>query len=48
MYGALCPQINNSKLRILRQISKGKLKAVKKLDVGSKLFVHEMHLVCVH
>jgi hypothetical protein len=30
-YGALCPQINNSKLRILRKFSNGKLKAVKKL-----------------
>jgi hypothetical protein len=32
--GALCPQINNSKLHILRQFSKGKLKAMKKLYVG--------------
>jgi hypothetical protein len=34
LYGALCPQINNSKLCTLRQISKGKLKAVKKLSIG--------------
>ena len=33
VYGALCSQINNSKLRILRQISKGILKAVKKLYI---------------
>jgi hypothetical protein len=32
--GALCSQINNSKLRIFRQISKGILKAVKKLYIG--------------
>ncbi len=31
VYGALCPQINNSKLCILRQISRGKLKALTKL-----------------
>jgi hypothetical protein len=48
VYGALCPQINNSKLCTLRQFSKGKLKAVKKLPIDSKLFVHEMYLVCVH
>ena len=48
VYGALCPQINNSKLCILWQISKGKLKAVTKLYIGWKVFVHEMYLVCVH
>ncbi len=44
----LCPQINNSKLCTLRQITKGQLKAVKKLSMDWKLFVHEMYLVCVH
>jgi hypothetical protein len=34
VYGALCVQINNSKLCILRQISKGKFKAIKKLYIG--------------
>jgi hypothetical protein len=33
-YGIPCPQINNSKLCRLRQISNGKFKAVKELYLG--------------
>ncbi len=40
VYGALCSQINNSKLCILRQVSKGILKAVK------KLYIYRLKNVC--
>jgi hypothetical protein len=47
VYGALCPQINNTKLRIIRQFSDGKIVGHKEAVYWLRLFVHEMYLVCV-
>ncbi len=47
VYGVPCPQINNSKLGKLRQISNRKLKAVKELYLGWKLpVVHAIPGLC--
>jgi|688.fasta_scaffold503836_1 hypothetical protein len=46
VYGVPCPQINNSKLCKLSQISNRKLKAVKELYLGWKLPVHAKPGLC--